>query len=228
VNIERSVLAADIVVFGFRPEPPTLEVLLIKRRYDPFQGAWAFPGGHIEPGEDAEAAARRELYEEAGIQPGYLEQLYTFTDPKRDPRGRVTSIAHVALVRTDQFSPTAGDDASEAHWVDVRTAMDEVLAFDHHLILEVALTRLRGKVRYTPIGFDLLPKQFTLLDLRRLYETILGKALDASNFRKKVLALGLLAEVNQMHMGAHRPATLYRFDKRAYDRAVKGGFNFEV
>ncbi len=225
----RPAVATDIVVFGFRPgETPKLQVALIRRQREPFKGQLALPGGFLRPGESAEDTAWRELQEEATIKPDYLEQLYTFSDPKRDPRGWIISVAYFGLVRSDRFSLRAGSDADDAGWYDVDQALAEVQAFDHVSILSKALERLTGKVRYAPIGFDLLPEQFTLSELRILYETVLRRKIDGSNFRKKILALGVLTETGQNVIGQHRPAPLYRFDHACYQDLVQRGINFEV
>lgn len=169
------------------------------------------------------------LQEEVNIQPAYLEQLYTFSRPHRDPRGRVVSVAYIGLVNTGKFKLQAASDAAEADWHDLTDVASLDLAFDHQEVVEMAVERVRGKVRYTPIGFDLLPKKFTLGDLRRLYEAILGRSLDPSNFRKKVLDLGVLEATGETQEGrGHRPAALYRFSWENYQKALKNGFNFEV
>lgn len=231
-------VAVDCVVFGFDPKDDVvspLKVLLVCRGKEPFRGQWALPGGFVhvsddgDQGEDLEAAARRELREETGIEVDYLEQLYTFGAPHRDPRTRVISVAYFALVRSRAHVAHAGSDASEAAWLPVRAFTSEpLMAFDHQHILLTAYDRLRAKVRYAPLGFNLLPASFTLSELRVLYETLLGRKLDPSNFRKKMLATGVLSETGSSRGGQHRPAPLYRFNKRAYDKAVREGFNFEV
>ena len=157
----------------------------------------------------------------------YLEQLYTFSALDRDPRERVVSVAHYALLRPDQVTLTAGDDAADARWFDARK--HPKLAFDHRDIVTVALTRLQGKVRYQPVGFELLPKKFTLGELQRMYEYILGRELDKRNFRRSILSMGVLEELDEWQEGvSHRPPRLYRFDRTEYRRLVKAGFNFEI
>jgi 8-oxo-dGTP diphosphatase len=221
----RPALAVDCVVFGLDEED--LKVLLIRRGVDPFKGRWALPGGFVHVDESIDDAARRELREEAGIERVYLEQLYTFGDLGRDPRERVVSVAYYALVKLAEHSVRADTDAHEAAWF----AVDDLpsLAFDHDVILEKAIDRLRGKVRYRPIGFELLPRKFTLTQLQRMYEKILEKELDKRNFRKKVLATGLLIELDEVEQDvAHRAARLYRFDERTYRKLEKEGFLFEI
>ncbi|MFI5381665.1 MAG: NUDIX domain-containing protein [Tepidisphaerales bacterium] len=221
----RPSVTVDCVVFGLDEED--LKVLLIERGLPPFAGCWALPGGFVLMDETLEKAARRELEEEAGAKRVYLEQLYTFGDPGRDPRGRTITVAYYALVKLSDHKLHAATDARAAAWFPV----DKLprLAFDHERIVETACQRLRGKVRYQPIGFELLPPKFTLRQFQRLYEIILGRSLDKRNFRKKILAMGIIEELDEMEQDvAHRAARLYRFDKAKYDRMTKQGFNFEV
>jgi 8-oxo-dGTP diphosphatase len=220
----RPALTVDCVVFGF--EGAGLQVLAIRRGIEPFLGAWALPGGFVRMDEDLESAARRELEEEAGLRDVFLEQLYTFGEPGRDPRGRVVSVAWFALVRPDQHPAKGNTDASEAAWFDVGSLPP--LAFDHDRILRAALDRLRGKIRYQPVGFELLPKRFTLTQIQALYEAILGRPVDKRNFRKKLLAFDFLVPLDEFTGGAHRPARLHRFDRRKYDAHLKRGFHFEL
>jgi 8-oxo-dGTP diphosphatase len=220
----RPALTVDCVVFGF--EGAGLQVLAIRRGIEPFLGSWALPGGFVRMDEDLESAARRELEEETGLRDVFLEQLYTFGAPDRDPRGRVVSVAWFALVRPDQHPAKGDTDASEAAWFEVGRL--PALAFDHDLILRAALDRLRGKIRYQPVGFELLPKRFTLTQLQDLYEAILGRPVDKRNFRKKLLAFDFLVPLDEFTGGAHRPARLHRFDRRKYDAHLKRGFLFEL
>lgn len=218
-------VAVDCVVFGLAEAE--LQVLLIERGAEPFRGRWALPGGFVGPGEGLETAALRELSEETGLGKIYLEQLYTFGEPGRDPRGRVVSVAYYALVRGADHAPRSGSDARRAEWFPAREPPP--LAFDHAEILATALRRLQGKVRYEPIGFELLPRKFTLTQLQRLYETVLGRTLDKRNFRKKILGMDLLVPLEETQKEvAHRAARLYQFDGRRYRRLLKQGFVFEV
>jgi len=220
-------LAVDCVVFGFDLDERELKVMLIQRNLPPFKGQWALPGGFVRMQESLEEAARRELQEETGLAGVFLEQLYTFGDVDRDPRDRVVSVAYYALVNINDYQVRAATDASDAAWFSLGQV--PALAFDHPRILELALTRLKGKVRYEPIGFELLPPKFTLFQLQKLYEAILGQPLDKRNFRKKILSMDLLIKLDEIQTGvAHRAAQLYQFDEAKYDRLKQRGFNFEV
>ncbi len=221
----RPALTVDCAVFGLDDED--LKVLLIQRGLPPFEGHWALPGGFVRVGESPEAAARRELKEETGIANVYLEQLYTFGDADRDPREHVVTVANYALVNLSDHKVQAATDARNAAWFGI----DDVptLAFDHDRILNVAHERLRGKVRYQPIGFELLPAKFTLRQLQHLYEKVLDRSLDKRNFRKKILNMDILLELDEIESDvAHRAARLYSFDKKKYDRLAKQGFNLEI
>jgi 8-oxo-dGTP diphosphatase len=221
----RPALTVDCVVFGF--DEGDLKVLLVRRDLEPYRGKWALPGGFVQMDESLDDAARRELQEETGIAKLYLEQLYTFGEPERDPRGRVVTVAYYALVKLTAHGVQAATDAESAAWFPVSDVPR--LAFDHEQILEVALTRLKGKVRYQPVGFELLPVKFTLSELQHLYEAILETPLDKRNFRKKILGTELLIELDEIQQDvAHRAARLYRFDDRKYRQLVKQGFHFEL
>lgn len=221
----RAALTVDCVVFGL--DEDDLKVLLIQRNLPPFEGRWALPGGFVRLGETLEESARRELQEETGIENVYLEQLYTVGDIERDPRERVVTVTYYALVKLTDHQVQAATDARNAAWF----AVDDVppLAFDHAKILEMAHERLRGKVRYQPIGFELLPAKFTLRQIQHLYEVVLDRPLDKRNFRKKILSMDILVELDEVETDvAHRAARLYKFDRRKYLRLTKQGFNFEV
>lgn len=218
-------LAVDCVVFGL--DEADLKILLIQRNLPPFEGRWALPGGFVQMDETLEEAARRELNEETGIQDLYLEQLYTFGAINRDPRERVVSVAYYALVDLRKHSLMAATDARDAAWFSVDDLPS--LAFDHTEIAGVALKRLKGKVVYEPIGFELLPRKFTLTQLQLMYEKILDRPIDKRNFRKKILGMELLRELDEVQMDvSHRAARLYRFDERKYQKLRKKGFNFEI
>lgn len=221
----RPALTADCVVFGLDNED--LKVLLVQRKHDPFAGCWALPGGFAVVGESIEETARRELAEETGLRGIFLEQLYTFSAPQRDPREHVVTVAHFALVNLEEHQIKADTDAREAAWFEMSDLPK--LAFDHDTILQTAHERLQGKIRYQPIGFELLPQKFPLRLLQQMYEKILDRTLDKRNFRKKILNMGILEELDEIETDvSHRAARLYRFDQLAYTRMVKEGFNFEI
>lgn len=221
----RPSVTVDCVVFGL--DEQDLQVLLIQRGVPPFEGQWALPGGFVHMDETLGEAAQRELREETGLERVFLEQLFTYGEVERDPRGRVISVAYFALVKLTDHRVMAATDAADVSWFSVWDTPS--LAFDHKEILTAAVERLKGKVRYQPLGFELLPKKFTLTQLQRVYETILERELDKRNFRKKILAMDLLIETDEVEKDvAHRAARLYRFDKRKYLRLAKEGFHFEI
>ena len=223
----RPSLTIDCVVFGLDVEQKDLKVMLIQRAIPPFEGQWALPGGFVRVNEALQDTALRELKEETGIEQVYLEQLFTFGALKRDPRERVVTVAYYALVNLNEHRIQATTDARKAAWFSVSDVPR--LAFDHEQILEAALQRLKGKVRYEPIGFELLPKKFTLGQLQTLYEMVLDRKLDRRNFRKKILGMELLADTGEVEEDlAHRAARLYQFDERKYRQLRKRGFNFEI
>ena len=213
---ERLAVTADVVIFNLAEQD--LKVLLVRRAHPPFEGQWAIPGGFVEANESIDDAARRELEEETGVRDVYLEQLYTFGNPQRDPRGRVITVAYFALMAGDV--PTrAGDDAAAAVWYSVYAL--PALAFDHAEILKYALQRLRYKLEYTSVGFELLPNEFTLTELQTAYEIVLGEELDKRNFRRRIVEAGVLAETSKYRADVQgRPARLYRYRQNAV-REVK-------
>lgn len=209
----RPALTADVVAVRF--SAGVLEVLLIQRAGEPFAGSWALPGGFVEMDETVEHAAARELAEETGVSGVEVEQLHTFSEPGRDPRGRTVSVAHLAMLRASEVTVRAGDDASAAAFRPVSEARG--LAFDHDAIVAHALERLRFKARYEAFGLELMPAKFTLSELQRLYEVVLGRDLDKRNFRKKLLSRGFLVPLDEFQKGvAHRAARFFRFDRRKY------------
>ncbi|WP_343558693.1 NUDIX domain-containing protein [Sphingobacterium sp.] len=221
----RPAVTVDCVIFGF--EKNQLKLLLTKRAIEPYLGKWAFPGGFIQEDETADECALRKLSEEAGLCDIFLEQLYTFSGLNRDPRGRVISIAYYALVKPTEYTLEAGLDIDAVQWFSLEEVAD--LAFDHQQILSVAVERLKGKIRYQPIGFELLPAQFTLPDLHKLYETILQRSIDRGNFRKKILSMDLLIDHSNMQKDRHaRAAKIYSFDKEKYEKLKETGFYFEI
>lgn len=214
-------VTVDIVIFTIRES--VLKVLLIRRGNPPFKGRMAVPGGFVNPNESLQRAALRELKEETGVRDVYLEQLYSFGDPRRDPRGRVVTVAYYALVPRDR-PLRAGSDASAAAWWPVKKLPP--LAFDHRAIVDYALERLRNKLEYTTVGFQLLPKRFTLPELQAVYEAILGKTLDKRNFRKKMDLLGILKPLNQWRKTGRKPARLYSFAAKKFEKLKDKGILF--
>ncbi len=206
----RHAVAVDVVLFTI--QGGTLKVLLVKRQQAPYRGDWALPGGIVAADESVDAAALRELQEETNIGNIYLEQLYTFGDTNRDPRGRVVTIAYYALVNWQQFQLKARHRVSQADWFPVKRLPE--LAFDHRRIVDYALERLQSKINYTTIGFQLLSREFTLTELQGAYEVILGQRLDKRNFRRKMLQLNVLESTKEFKAhGRQRPARLYTFTK---------------
>jgi 8-oxo-dGTP diphosphatase len=199
-------VTVDVVLFTIRDR--RLQVLLIRRLAKPFENRYALPGGFVLENESVEAAAVRELREETGVDKVYLEQLYTFGDPKRDPRGRVITVAYYALVPHTQ-ALHAGTDAADAAWFPV-TGLPP-LAFDHRKIVDYARLRLRNKLDYTNVGFELLPPRFTLTQLQLVHEAILGEVLDKRNFRRKIIQRGIVKPVEKWIETGRKPAQLYRF-----------------
>jgi 8-oxo-dGTP diphosphatase len=212
----RPSVTVDMILFAFQNDE--LTVLLIRRTHDPFAGKWALPGGFVGEQEDLYDAALRELQEETNVTNVYLEQLFTFGQPERDPRARVITVAYFALLSADELAEQrirSGSDAGEARWWSIYALPD--LAFDHARILDYALQRLRWKLEWTALGFLLLPREFTLSELQKVYETVLREPLDKRNFRRKILSAGVLEETGNMRAGDHRPAKLYRFSAEAIE-----------
>jgi 8-oxo-dGTP diphosphatase len=204
-------VAVDAVLFTIVER--TLKTLLVKIKKGPFVEHWAFPGGLVHLGEALDDAARRELLEKTGVRDLYLEQLYTFGDARRDPTAHTVSVAYFALVPAGGHALSTGEKYADIAWFPVR-ALPE-LAYDHNAIAAYALRRLQAKLGYTNIVYSLLPAEFTLADLQAIYEVILNKKLDRRNFRRKILVLGLLRPLPKTRRGAHRPAMLYTFTRRA-------------
>lgn len=217
-------LSVDSVIFGF--EEDQLKVLLIKRKETPEKDKWALPGGFIRYDEDIDEAAKRILEELTGVSV-FMKQLRAFGNVDRYPYRRVITIAYYAMVRPENFTLNLPDEATEVKWVNVYKMSD--LVFDHNNIIETALRSIRRRVRQEPLGFNLLPKQFPLLSLQRLYESILDTTFDKPNFRRKILKMGILEPLNKKQEGvAHRSAQLYKFNKENYDKKVEKGYIFEI
>lgn len=201
----------DLVLFTVKGD--SLQVLLTRRADEPFQGCWALPGAFLFKGESLEEAALRVLRDKAGLDAAYLEQLYTFGTPDRDPRNRIITVAYYALVPWQKLARPGSRKVAEVAWMDIPAA--ESLAFDHAEILSYAVNRLKAKAGYSNIAFGLLPEAFRLSELQHIYEVVLGQPLDKRNFRKRMLASGLLAETGAVDdTGAHRPARMYHFIRR--------------
>ncbi len=214
-------VTVDIVIFTI--QSGILRVLLVKRLIPPFSGQYAIPGGFVHEGEDLDQAALRELQEETGVTDVYLEQLYSFGSPERDPRGRIVTVAYFALISADR-TLRAGTDAAEAKWWAIHEL--PTLAFDHAQIVEYALERLRNKLEYTTVGFQFLPRKFTLTDLQEVYEVILGKKIDKRNFRRKMALLKILKPLNEYRHGGRRPAQLYQFVASRFEKLKDKGILF--
>ncbi|WMI68302.1 NUDIX domain-containing protein [Mangrovimonas sp. YM274] len=225
--IERSVMNAitiDCVIFGF--DKGSLKVLLVEHAEGISKGKWALPGGWIKEEESIDNAAHRLLRELTALDNIFLEQLKAFGDPDRFPLGRVITIGYYALIKIEDYNITAGFTASDAKWYDVANIPE--LIYDHNKIINFSLKQLRNRVKQAPIGFNLLPEKFTLLQLMQLYEQILGVEMDKSNFRRKILRMKLLEALDEKQQDvSHRAAKLYRFDYAIYKKLTEKGFNFE-
>ena len=215
-------VTSDCVIFGF--DGVAIKVLLIQRGIEPYKDKWAFPGGFMQIDETAEECAKRELEEETGLKTTSVEQFYTFSDVNRDPRERVITVAHYALVRLEEVK--GGDDAKSAQWF----AMNEIpsLAFDHDRILRMAINRLKERICFEPIGFELLPEIFTMSALQNLYEAILEMKFDRRNFYNKMLKLGILSEAEERPKNTSRRTPIkYRFNAKKYAELKQKGFRLE-
>lgn len=218
-------LTVDNVVFGLDDEE--LKVLLIRRKLEPFKGAWALPGGFVAIDESVEEAALRELQEETGVKDIYLEQLAAFSAPDRDPRERVVTIAHFAIVNLFNHQVRADTDAEEAAWFPAEEP--PLLAFDHQQILNAALKRLQSKIRYKPLVFEFLPEKFTLRQVQLMYEKVLCTTLDKRNFRKKLQATGLIIPIEEYEIDvSHRAAQFYRFDRESREARREEDFRIVI
>lgn len=224
-DYERPALATDCAIFGF--DGGELKLLLIERENEPFKNKWALPGGFVFMDETTETSAKRILLEKAGLKNVFIEQLYTFSEVDRDPRERIVSVSYFALVNKHQFELIAGRDTVKAEWFELSKLPK--LAFDHSKIVKMAIQRLKGKVSYQPIGFELLEEKFTLSQLQTVYESILETAIDKRNFRKKILGMGLLTALEEKEKNvAHKAARYYKFDNKAYKEFTQKGFHFQL
>ena len=225
-NFQNIRIAVDAIVFGYKNN--SLYVLLIEQQFGSADKYWALPGGLVKNGESLNDAVIRELHEETNVKLNFMEQLYTFGDDIfRDSRNRVISVAYYALVDASNLEIKADTDADKVQWYKIDAIPS--LAFDHNLIVEKAILRLKAKLTYEPIGFDLLPKEFLFSDLENLYCTILEKEIDRRNFRKKILSYGFLEETEKFSpIKSGRPAKLFRFNKLKYNQLIEKGFHFEI
>ncbi|TXB68388.1 NUDIX hydrolase [Phaeodactylibacter luteus] len=221
----KSAFTVDNVIFGF--DEGDLKVLLIKRGEDPYRGKWGLPGYFVYPNEDLDTAAIRVLEELTGLRNVFLEQVKTFGSVNRHPFGRVITVAYFSLIKISHYTLQPSSIARKAKWHSVSEVTG--LAFDHDEILKACFHRLKWLVRSRPVGFELLPPKFTLTELQHLYEAILETSLDKRNFRKKILSMDLLIDLDETQEGvAHRPARLYQFDRNRYEELLSEGFSFEL
>jgi 8-oxo-dGTP diphosphatase len=225
----KTALTVDNIILGF--DEADLKVLLIKRGTEPYMDSWALPGDFMYPTEELDSSASRILEELTGIKNVYLEQVHTFGTVGRHPLGRVVTVAYLSLIKIDAYTITPASFAQKAQWHSISKV--PILAFDHKKILDNCLEALKQRIRVRPIGFELLPPKFTLTELQHLYEAILEldleKGLDKRNFRKKILSMDFIVDLNESQEGvAHRPARLYQFDKEKYEKFLSEGFNFEL
>lgn len=225
-NLQNIRVAVDAIVFGYQNNQ--LYVLLIQQKFGTQESYWALPGGLVKNDESLQDAVKRELKEETNVTVTYFEQLFTFGDDvNRDPRNRVISVAYFALVDPSKLTIKADSDAEHAQWFKISEI--PVLAFDHNSILKKAIERLKAKLTYEPVGFDLLPKEFLFSELENLYCTILEKEIDRRNFRKKILSFEIIEETEQFGSSkSGRPAKLFKFNKLKYNELTKKGFHFEI
>lgn len=218
-------LSVDCVVFGYHEDK--LKVLLIKRGAEPFKGELALPGDLVYPNEDINVAARRILKDLTGIGNLYMEQTKVYGRVDRHPSGRVITTGYYSLIDTEKYDPHASGWADDVFWMEVNQY--PALAFDHNEILDDALKTLRDRVRHRPVGFELLPRKFTLGQLQSLYEALLNEEYDKANFRKRILSMNLLLSLKENQKDVpHRPARLYAFDEKRYNELIAKGFSFEL
>ncbi|WP_394774963.1 NUDIX domain-containing protein [Flavobacterium sp.] len=225
-NFQNIRIAVDAIVFGYKNN--SLYVLLIEQQFGSADKYWALPGGLVKQNESLKDAVIRELHEETNVQLNFMEQLYTFGDDiHRDSRNRVISVAYYALVDASNLEIKADTDAEKVQWCRIEEI--PALAFDHNLILQTAISRLKAKLTYEPIGFDLLPEEFLFSDLENLYCTILEKEIDRRNFRKKILSYGFLEQTEHFSpIKSGRPAKLFKFNQLKYNELIENGFHFEI
>ncbi len=218
-------LSVDCVVFGYHEE--RVRVLLIERNAEPYKGSWALPGDLVSPEEDLRISASTILTKLTGLKNIFMEQFFTFGSVNRHPAGRVVTVGYYSLVKSDNYKPVASSWARQTKWFDIDDLPE--LAFDHERILDKGVRTLQRRVRYRPVGFELLPNKFTLLELHALYEALLGVKFDKPNFRKKILSMDLLVQLDEVQENvSHRPAKLFSFDEKRYKELRKEGFAFDI
>ena len=223
-NTEKILVATDCIIFGF--DGQSIKLLLFKRRVEPFRGSWSLIGSFVRPQENVQDAALRVLEESTGLRNIFMEEFGVFGMTDRDPGARVISLGYYALIRIDEQNSTLLAE-NQAQWFDFENLPDLIL--DHTKMVESALSKLRGKARYRPVGFELLPEKFTLPKLRRFYESIYGRELDRRNFRKKILSMDILEKLEEKDKTESRKgAFFYKFIKEKYDEMVEKGVNFEM
>ncbi len=218
-------LSVDCVIFGYHEGE--LKVLLIERGAEPFKNHWALPGDLVNIDERLKKSAKRILHKLTGLTDIYLEQFYTFGNPKRHPAGRVASVGYFSLVKNIDYHPVASSWALQTQWFSTNELPE--LAFDHLTIINKAIKVLHKKAKREVLGFELLPEKFTLMELQQLFECLLGDTFDKPNFRKKILSMDILTPLNEFQQNvAHRPAKLFQFNKERYEMLQKNGFEFEM
>ncbi len=221
----KAAFTVDNIIFGF--DEADLKVLLIKRGEEPYKGEWALPGHFVQEGEDLLSAAERVLKELTGIDDVYLEQVKSFGAVDRHPHGRVITVAYYSLIKIADYNVNASSFASQAQWHSI--SKNKNLAFDHEEIMDECFQLLKRRIRRRPVGFELLPPKFTLTELQHLYESILETHLDKRNFRKKILSMDILVDLEEVQEGvAHRPARLFQFDQNKYHKFKEKGYIFDL
>lgn len=220
-------VSVDSVIFAYHDRKMYIPLFRRKgdRSHEPFPDHWSLPGGPLLAGETLEQACRRKLEEDIGLKIEYLEQLYTFGAPDRDPRDRAISVGYFALIRWPDEDLQEGQDVRELQWFEFDALPSGPYAFDHHDIIKAAMSRLQSKVQYQPIGLNLAGDEFSITDLKSIYEVLLGRELDKRNFVKKLLSFGLLIPTRKMQGAKGRPTQLYRFDTEVYEQLQQGGFS---
>jgi 8-oxo-dGTP diphosphatase len=218
-------MSVDCVVFGYVAEE--IKVLLVQRDAEPFIHSWALPGDLVPMDEDLGDSAANVLKKLTGLQNIFMEQFHAFGAVERHPVGRVATVAYYSLVKSDNYHPVASSWVKETQWFSIKDLPE--LAFDHKRILDKAISTLKRRVKYRPVGFELLPLKFTLLELQALYEALLDLKFDKPNFRKKILSMDLLLQLDEVQENvSHRPAKLFQFDETRYRELRKEGFAFDI